>query len=244
MTFVLTLAKHAGQHPVSDRLSSLFIYYLWSSHYEMVESKCVVYCNSIYLWLSFKITKSVKSQADEKTICNTQTVSRLLTPHFLDDVPIFETFRVTWTLHWSRFMIPMMQRRREPAGTFKTMAGVSDKPRSNSKDAENTSTTNNDESRTRRRLSFSSETSVTCQETSKVLTFQSVPDTSDPNRPSVEIAEQLLPQAVNTCLKTKNITELSDLSLVGALHSKQHNVSHTEDKENTATPSTVPTAGR
>lgn len=165
-------------------------------------------------------------------------------PHFLDEVPIFETFRVTWTLHWSRFMIPMMQRSREPAGTFKTMAGVSDKPTSNSKDAENTSTVNNEESRTRRRLSFSSETSVTCQETSKVLTFQSVPDTSDPNQPSVEIAEQLLPPAVNTCLKTKNITELSDLSLEGALHSKQHNVNHTEDKENTATPSTATTAGR
>ncbi|TDH01103.1 hypothetical protein EPR50_G00176750 [Perca flavescens] len=134
-------------------------------------------------------------------------------------------------------------RKRDPAGTFKTMAEDSNifKPTSNS---ENTSIINHADNKITRRLSFSSEKDVSTLEepnmTCKVLTLQSVPDDSNSCRPSAEVAEQLSPQAVNTCLKTTNVIELKEVSSEHVLSSKQHSANNA-DKENTDVPSTTST---
>ncbi|XP_022599425.1 MAD2L1-binding protein [Seriola dumerili] len=121
------------------------------------------------------------------------------------------------------------------------MAEVSDvfKTTSNSEEAENASNINSGDNGIQRRLSFSSEKDISTLDTCDVSTLQSVPDNSSSCLPSADIVEQLSPQAVNTCLKVKNVIEIKDLSLECRLHSKQHNVKHTEDKENSTTPSTT-----
>ncbi|XP_056252075.1 MAD2L1-binding protein [Seriola aureovittata] len=110
---------------------------------------------------------------------------------------------------------------------------------SNSEEAEKASNINSGDNGIQRRLSFSSEKDISTLDTCDVSTLQSVPDNSSSCLPSADIAEQLSPQAVNTCLKVKNVIEIKDLSLECRLHSKQHNVKHTEDKENSTTPSTT-----
>lgn len=135
-----------------------------------------------------------------------------------------------------------MQCEEHPAGTFKTMAEVSNifKPTLNSQDVDNTSTANNRDKEIKRRLSFSSEKDVSTLEEAntacKVSTLQSVPDDSNSRRLSAEIAGQLSPQAVNTRLKANNAAE-------HPLNSKHHVVNNTEDKENTAMSSTTITSG-
>ncbi|XP_070771873.1 MAD2L1-binding protein [Enoplosus armatus] len=139
----------------------------------------------------------------------------------------------------------MMQCGNKPAGTFKTMAEDSNifKPTSNLDDAENKSTINSGNNEIKRRLSFSSEKDISTLEesnmTCKVPTLQSVPDDSNSCRLSAEVTGQLSPQAVNTELKTTKPIELTDVSPAHRLNSKQHSVNDTEDKENTAMPSTT-----
>lgn len=136
----------------------------------------------------------------------------------------------------------MMQCEEHPAGTFKTMAEVSNifKPTLNSQDVDNTSTTNSGDKEIKRRLSFSSEKDVSTLEEAntacKVSTLQSVPDDSNSRRLSAEIAAQLSPQAVNTRLKANTAAEHPP-------NSKHHVVNNTEDKENTAMSSTTITSG-
>ncbi|XP_040906414.1 MAD2L1-binding protein [Toxotes jaculatrix] len=135
----------------------------------------------------------------------------------------------------------MMLCGRDPAGTFKTMAEVSNilKPTLNSEDTENI---NSGDNGIKRRLSFPSEKDISALEepnmTCKVSTLQNVPDNSNSCQPSAGNAEQLSPQAVNNCLKAKNAIELKDVSPEYRLNSEQHSVNNTEDKENTATSST------
>lgn len=145
----------------------------------------------------------------------------------------------------------MMQCGQDPAGTFKTMAEVSNvfKRTSKSEDTENTTPVYSGDNGIKRcSLSFSSERDISTLEepnvTCKVSTLQSVPDNPNSCRPSAEIAEQLSPQGVNTCLKAQNATELKDASVEYQSNSKQHSVNNTEDKENSATPSTTITPGK
>lgn len=144
----------------------------------------------------------------------------------------------------------MMQCGKDPAGTFKTMAEVSNifKPIPNSEDTDNSSTTNIGEKEIKRCLSFSSEKDFSSSEepnmTRKDSTLQSVPDSSSSCRLSAEIAEQLSPPAVHTRLKAKNAIELCDVSSEYPLNSKQQSANDTEDKENNAAPFTTTTQGR
>ncbi|XP_056291456.1 MAD2L1-binding protein [Pseudoliparis swirei] len=135
-----------------------------------------------------------------------------------------------------------MQFGKDPAGTFKTMAGDSNKLKSTS-DSKNTSFIHNGDNEITRRLTFPSEDGVIPLEdpnkTSKQLTLQSVPDDSDSCRLSPEVAEQLSPHFVNTRLKTENATELKDVSLEHRQNTKQHIGYDAEDKEDTALPSTT-----
>lgn len=156
------------------------------------------------------------------------------------DVVNFEPFYVTWTRHClSTF--PMMQRGKDPAGIFKTMAEVSNEFNltSNSEDSENTSGLKSKGSRVRMRLSFSSENGISTQDepnmTCEITTLQS--------ESSAEIAEQSLTPTVNTRLKTKNAIELKDASTENN-KTEQHGVHNSEDKENTALPSAAITPGR
>lgn len=139
-----------------------------------------------------------------------------------------------------------MQFGKDPAGTFKTMAGDSNKLKSTS-DSKNTSFIHNGDNEITRRLTFPSEDGVIPLEdpnkTSKQLTLQSVPDDSDSCRLSPEVAEQLSPHFVNTRLKTENATELKDVSLEHRQNTKQHIGYDAEDKEDTALPSTTGPAG-
>ncbi|GAA6213977.1 MAD2L1-binding protein [Lates japonicus] len=127
------------------------------------------------------------------------------------------------------------------------MAEVSNifKPIPNSEDTDNASTTNIGEKEIKRCLTFSSEKDFSSSEepnmTRKDSTLQSVPDSSSSCRLSVEIAEQLSPQAVHTRLKAKNAIELCDVSSEYPLNSKQQSVNNTEDKENNAAPFTTTT---
>lgn len=122
----------------------------------------------------------------------------------------------------------------DPAGTFKTMAEVSNKfdLTSNSEDTENTSIVNDGGDVLKMRLSFSSEkdfspldeTDMSCKHSS----LQRVSD-SDSFQPGAEVGEQLSPATVNTRLKAKNTTDMKV--------SPEHNgtkQNSTEDKENTA----------
>ncbi|XP_059215095.1 MAD2L1-binding protein [Centropristis striata] len=136
----------------------------------------------------------------------------------------------------------MMQCEKHPARTFKTMAENSNivKLTSNCEGTENAPAIKSGDNGITRRLSFSSETDVSSLEepnmTRKVLTLQSVPDDSNSSTP-----EQLSQQAVNTRLNEKNAMELEDASPEHQLKSKQQCVNNTEDKENTAVPSTTST---
>ncbi|XP_034407631.1 MAD2L1-binding protein [Cyclopterus lumpus] len=136
----------------------------------------------------------------------------------------------------------MMQFGRNPAGTFKTMAGDSNKLKS-TPDSENASFINNGDIEITRRLTFPSEEVVGPLEepkmTSKQLALQSVPDDSDSCRLSAEVATQLSPQVVNTRLKVENATEFKDASPEHRLNPKQHIGYDAEDKENTALPSST-----
>ncbi|KAM6997014.1 MAD2L1-binding protein [Tautogolabrus adspersus] len=133
----------------------------------------------------------------------------------------------------------MMQCGTDPAGTFKTMADDSGifKTLSNSQNADKKYLNNNEDGKTRRRLSFSSENDVSKQEdpdiSVKVLTLQNVPDDSNPgSRLPTEMSEQLSPQT--SCLKAKNTEELKEVSSENRLNLKQNSVNITEEKENTA----------
>ncbi|XP_073337479.1 MAD2L1-binding protein [Pagrus major] len=139
----------------------------------------------------------------------------------------------------------MMQCAKHPAGTFKTMAEDPNifKPPSNSEYAENKPVFKSGETEVKRRLSFSSDKGISTVEdpniTCKVLTLLSFTDDSNSCGTSAEIAEQLSPPAVNTCLKAKNGAELKEASPEHRLNTKQHCVNNSEDKENTATTSTT-----
>ncbi|XP_071337301.1 MAD2L1-binding protein [Trachinotus anak] len=135
----------------------------------------------------------------------------------------------------------MMHCGKDPAGTFKTMAAVSSifKPTSNSDGTETTSPANGGDSGVYRRLSFSSEKGFCALETCEASAPRSDPDDTNSCRLSAEVTEQLSPQAVNTRLKANNVIELKDLSLECRPHSKQHSVNKTDEKENTAAPSTA-----
>ncbi|XP_020514082.2 LOW QUALITY PROTEIN: MAD2L1-binding protein [Labrus bergylta] len=127
----------------------------------------------------------------------------------------------------------------DPAGTFKkTMADDSAifKTISNSEKAEKKYLNNDEDGKTRRRLSFSSENNVSQQEdpdvSRKILTLQDVPDESKSGgRLPPEMSEQLSLQA--SCLQAKNTEELNEVSKENHLNLQQSGVNVTEDKENT-----------
>ncbi|XP_042357854.1 MAD2L1-binding protein [Plectropomus leopardus] len=126
--------------------------------------------------------------------------------------------------------------KKDPAGTFKTMAENSTilKLTSNSEDTQHTSIINSRDNVFTGCLSLSSEPNMT----RKVQTIQSVTDDSNSCRPSAEVAEQLTPQAVNTRLKAKSETEEKEVSTEHRLQLKQHSANNTEDKENIVMSST------
>ncbi|XP_068423922.1 MAD2L1-binding protein [Clinocottus analis] len=136
----------------------------------------------------------------------------------------------------------MMQFGKDPAGTFKNMAGDSNKLKS-PPDPECTLFINNGDNGLTRRLMFSSEEVVGASEdpkmTSKQPTIQSVPDDSDSSRPTAEVAKQLSPQVVNTRLKAENATGFEDACPEHRLNPEQQVVYDADDKENTALPSTA-----
>ncbi|KAK5908274.1 hypothetical protein CgunFtcFv8_016348 [Champsocephalus gunnari] len=139
----------------------------------------------------------------------------------------------------------MMHCEKHTAGTFKTMAGVSNifKLTLHSEDMEIPSAINSQDNVIARRLSFSSEKYVITTEEpnmtfKEVLTLQSVPDDTNSCAPSAEVAQQLSTLAVNTCSNVNNEMELKDASPNHRLHSKQQSVNNSEDKENAALPST------
>ncbi|XP_076599675.1 MAD2L1-binding protein [Chaetodon auriga] len=112
------------------------------------------------------------------------------------------------------------------------------RPTANSEDAGHKSTFNGGDNETRRPLSSPSGRDFNTLEgpnmTDKVSTLQSVSGSSNSCRWYVEMDEQ----AVNTRLKAKNTVELKDVSPEHRPSSKQLSVDNTEDKENTAMPST------
>ncbi|XP_070834525.1 MAD2L1-binding protein [Chaetodon trifascialis] len=112
------------------------------------------------------------------------------------------------------------------------------KSTANSEDSGHKSTFNGGDDETRGPLSSPSGRDFNTLEgpnmTDKVSTLQSVSDSSNSCRWYVEMDEQ----AVNTRLKARNTVELKDASPAHRLGSKQLSVDNTEDKENTAMPST------
>ncbi|XP_041644711.1 MAD2L1-binding protein-like [Cheilinus undulatus] len=143
-----------------------------------------------------------------------------------------------------RSTFPMMRCGTHPAGTFKNMAEDSMifKTVSGSEDANMKLVLNNEESKTRRRLSFTTEHNGSKQEdpdvSCKVLTLQNVPEDFSSCRISAETTEQLSPQtAVNSCLKTKNTIEVTDISS----EPKRKSINITEEKENATIPTTSST---
>ncbi|XP_047459648.1 MAD2L1-binding protein [Mugil cephalus] len=131
----------------------------------------------------------------------------------------------------------MMQRGRDPARTFKTMAEDSIIVISNSEDTENTSPDISVDPAVRRCLSFSSEKDISTagepKRACEILTLQSVPDAPSPRPESLEVSEQQLtppPLGVKICLKAKNAINLKDAT------PKENGVSNVEDKENAAVP--------
>ncbi|CAJ1067726.1 MAD2L1-binding protein [Xyrichtys novacula] len=139
--------------------------------------------------------------------------------------------------------------RTKPAGTFKTMAEDSAifKTITNTEDVNKQFIDNSEDSRTRRRLSFSPENAANDPEkpniSCKVRTFKDVSEDSSSGRLCTEMAEQTSspPRAEKSSLKVKNAKEMSDFSSEQRNNEKQTSVDTSNDKENTTNPSTTTT---
>ncbi|XP_008320468.1 MAD2L1-binding protein isoform X1 [Cynoglossus semilaevis] len=140
-----------------------------------------------------------------------------------------------------RATFPMMHCIKQPAGTFKVMAELSDafSPISQIEDMETTFTNNGvDNGLQTKSLLTSKGNESSVQEpmvTSEVSTVHRVPDAVTSHRTSQEIEERFSPTAVNPCLTVNSITEINAVSTECKSNLKYGCDNNTEDKENITT---------
>lgn len=149
-----------------------------------------------------------------------------------------------------RATFPMMHCIKQPAGTFKVMAELSDafSPISQIEDMETTFTNNGvDNGLQTKSLLTSKGNESSVQEpmvTSEVSTVHRVPDAVTSHRTSQEIEERFSPTAVNPCLTVNSITEINAVSTECKSNLKYGCDNNTEDKENITTVLTAIAAGK
>lgn len=218
--------RHAGKYNKNDFIDCVMSCFALISRSKTLMLNCVYY---FIIRLTVTTTRICVCGA-----CISTYVLRgsLLT----QDSVMADCLYVTWTQHCFS-TLPMMQRHKDPAETFKTMAGVSNAVNVtfNSEHTENTSTGNCGKRWVRMRLSFSDKSQLkTRDEATSLCQNPALPSASDATNatvePFAEIAEEPSTSTIDTRLSS---AELKDVPTEHN-RTKQNCVHNTEDKENSA----------